>query len=120
MTDTVSVEEALSAVVAAIGGEPREGQQQMAQAVADGFAGGGHVVVQAGTGTGKSVAYLVPAALHATAPGGGPVVVATATLALQRQLVERDLPRVAAALEPVVGRPVTFAVLKGRNNYVCL
>jgi ATP-dependent DNA helicase DinG len=120
MTDPVSVEEALSAVVSAIGGEPRVGQQEMAQAVADGFAGGGHVVVQAGTGTGKSVAYLVPAALHATAPGGGPVVVATATLALQRQLVERDLPRVAAALEPVVGRPVTFAVLKGRNNYVCL
>ena len=110
----------LDAVVAAIGGEPREGQREMARAVADAIAGRGHVVVQAGTGTGKSVAYLVPAVLHATSPGGGPVVVATATLALQRQLVERDLPRVAKALEPVVGRPVTFAVLKGRNNYVCL
>ncbi len=117
---TASVDAGLDAVVAAIGGEPRDGQREMAHAVAAAIAGRGHVVVQAGTGTGKSVAYLVPAALHATAPGGGPVIVATATLALQRQLVERDLPRVAGALEPVVGRPVTFAVLKGRNNYVCL
>ena len=115
-----AVDMGLDAVVAAIGGEARSGQREMAHAVADAIAGRGHVVVQAGTGTGKSVAYLVPAALHATAPGGGPVIVATATLALQRQLVERDLPRVATALEPVVGRPVTFAVLKGRNNYVCL
>ena len=115
-----AVDMGLDAVVAAIGGEARAGQREMAHAVADAIAGRGHVVVQAGTGTGKSVAYLVPAALHATAPGGGPVIVATATLALQRQLVERDLPRVATALEPVVGRPVTFAVLKGRNNYVCL
>ncbi|MDP1877385.1 MAG: ATP-dependent DNA helicase [Actinomycetota bacterium] len=111
---------ALDAVVAAIGGEQRAGQAQMAEAVAGALSGGPHAVVQAGTGTGKSVGYLVPAALHATDPAGGPVVVATATLALQRQLVERDLPRVSQALEPVIGRPLTFAVLKGRNNYVCL
>lgn len=118
--DRPTLEDALAAVVAAIGGEPREGQMLMSRALSQGMADGRHVVVQAGTGTGKSVAYLVPAALHATAPDGGPVIVATATLALQRQLVERDLPRVAEALEPVVGRPVSFAVLKGRNNYVCL
>lgn len=109
---------ALAAVVEAIGGEERRGQARMAEAVAVALAGGGHAVLQAGTGTGKSVGYLVPAALHAS--GHGPVVVATATLALQRQLVDRDLPRVADALEPVLGRRVTYAVLKGRNNYVCL
>ncbi len=90
----------------------------MAHAVAAALSGSGHAIVQAGTGTGKSVGYLVPAALHAA--DGGAIVVATATIALQRQLVERDLPRIAEALAPVMGRPVTFAVLKGRNNYVCL
>ena len=59
--------------------------------------------MQAGTGTGKSLAYLVPALLHADA-SGEPVVVATATLALQAQLVDRDLPRLAQALEPDLGR----------------
>jgi ATP-dependent DNA helicase DinG len=112
--------EALAAVVAAIGGEDREGQLLMAQTVASSLAGSGHALVQAGTGTGKSVGYLVPAALHAASAGGGAVIIATATLALQRQLVDRDLPRVAEAIEPLIGRPLTFAVLKGRNNYVCL
>ncbi len=116
----VGVEEALTAVVSAIGGDQRDGQLRMAEVVAAAISGEGHALVQAGTGTGKSVGYLVPAALHAAAPNGGPVIVATATLALQRQLVDRDLPRVAAALEPIVGRPVEYAVLKGRNNYVCL
>ena len=111
--------EALAAVVATLGGQERVGQLEMATRVAEALAGGGHALVQAGTGTGKSVGYLVPAVLHATG-GGGKVIVATATLALQRQLVDRDLPIVAAALEPLVGRPVEFAVLKGRNNYVCL
>ncbi len=120
MAEDDHLDEALAAAVAAIGGQPRPGQRQMAQTVSEAITTGGHAIVQAGTGTGKSLAYLVPAALHATADGGGPVVIATATLALQRQLVERDLPRVADALGPVVGRPVTFAVLKGRNNYVCL
>jgi len=120
MADRVPVDEALAAVVDAIGGQEREGQRQMAETVASALAGEGHAVVQAGTGTGKSVGYLVPAALHAAAPDGKAVIVATATLALQRQLVDRDLPRVAEALEPLLGRPVTFAVLKGRNNYVCL
>lgn len=91
----------------------------MAHAVAEAIASGQHLLVQAGTGTGKSLAYLVPAILHALAEDGEPVVVATATLALQRQLIERDLPRLAEALDPILPRPVEFAVLKGRHNYVC-
>ena len=112
--------EALSAVVEAIGGEEREGQLLMAQTVASALTGNGHAIVQAGTGTGKSVGYLVPAALHAVSPDGGPVIVATATLALQNQLVDRELPRVAQALEQVIGRPLAFSVLKCLNTYVCL
>jgi hypothetical protein len=113
------VDNALDAVVEALGGQRREGQHEMANAVATAISEGSHVIVQAGTGTGKSFGYLVPAAVHA-ATTNNTVVVATATLALQRQLVERDLPRLAEALEPVMARPVTFAVLKGRRNYVCL
>ena len=82
-------------------------------------AGSGTVLVQAGTGTGKSLAYLVPAARHAMSTDN-PVVIATATLALQRQLVDKDLPVVSRALSPALGRDVTFAVLKGRSNYLCL
>src|ERR671920_936101 len=75
--------------------------------------------VQAGTGTGKSLAYLVPAIRHAV-ERGNTVVVSTATIALQRQLVDRDLPRLAKALKPLLGRAPTFAILKGRRNYLCL
>ncbi|MBU6246061.1 MAG: ATP-dependent DNA helicase [Actinomycetales bacterium] len=113
------VDEALDAVVASLGGEHRDGQHRMASAVQEAIGGGHHLIVQAGTGTGKSFGYLVPAALQAVADDEA-VVVATATLALQRQLVERDLPRMTAALAGLLDRPVTFAVLKGRNNYVCL
>ena len=120
MSDDEALTTALAAVVASIGGDERDGQLRMAQAVAAALDGDGHAVDQAGTGTGKSVGYLVPAALHATAADGGAVVIATATIALQKQLVDRDLPRVAEALGPVIGRPLRFAVLKGRNNYVCL
>ncbi|HEY0001851.1 MAG TPA: ATP-dependent DNA helicase [Actinoplanes sp.] len=74
-----------------------------------------HLLVQAGTGTGKSLAYLTPSLLV-----DGPVVVSTATLALQNQLVEHDLPRLATAVEPVLGRRPTFAVLKGRHHYLCM
>ena len=110
---------ALAAAVAALGGEDREGQLAMAEAVAATLDGAGHLLVQAGTGTGKSLAYLVPAILHATNPDRR-VIVATATLALQHQLVSRDLPRLVEALAPVLGRTPTYAVLKGRHNYVCL
>src|ERR1700754_1888466 len=91
----------------------------MAQAGRKAIAPGEHVAVQAGTGTGKSLAYLVPAIHHAVAKGAT-VVVSTATIALQRQLVDRDLPRVAKALKPLLGRAPTFAILKGRRNYLCL
>jgi ATP-dependent DNA helicase DinG len=120
MPDRPDLAIALAAVVEAIGGQEREGQLLMAESVRSSLSGGGHALVQAGTGTGKSVGYLVPAALHAVGPDGGAVIIATATIALQKQLVDRDLPRVAEALEPLLGRPLAFAVLKGRNNYVCL
>ena len=110
---------ALAAAVEALGGEDRAGQLAMAEAVAATLGGAGHLLVQAGTGTGKSLAYLVPAILHATNPDRR-VVVATATLALQHQLVSRDLPRLVEALAPVLKRTPTYAVLKGRHNYVCL
>lgn len=112
-------DELLAAAVEAIGGAPRPGQLKMAQAVTRALEGERHLAVQAGTGTGKSLAYLVPAIRHAQATGST-VVVSTATIALQRQLVERDLPRLADALEPLMERRPTFAILKGRNNYVCL
>ena len=115
----VSVPELLAAAVAALGGRPRDGQLRMAEAVARAFDTGEHLAVQAGTGTGKSLAYLVPAIARAIADES-PVVVSTATIALQRQLVDRDLPRLADALEPALARRPTFALLKGRRNYLCL
>ena len=111
-----TVTEVLGAAVSALGGQEREGQVAMAEAVAGALDGGQHLLVQAGTGTGKSLAYLVPSLLH-----GDRVVVATATLALQHQLVERDLPRLVEAVQ--VSHPevdTSYAVLKGRSNYACL
>jgi ATP-dependent DNA helicase DinG len=118
MTDS-PVQALLVTAVAAIGGSERAGQTLMAQAVWDAVADRTHLAVQAGTGTGKSLAYLVPA-LRLAADKRGPVVVSTATIALQRQLVERDLPRLAEALREPLGRTPRFAILKGRNNYLCL
>ncbi len=109
------VPELLHAAVEAVGGVERPGQIRMAEAVADAVDAGEHLLVQAGTGTGKSLAYLVPALAH-----GDRVVVATATLALQRQLFERDLPRTVDALHPVLRRRPQYAMLKGRSNYLCL
>ncbi|GFG84296.1 putative ATP-dependent helicase DinG [Mycolicibacter algericus] len=114
-----SVPELLATAVAALGGSQRDGQVRMAEAVAHAFDTGEHLAVQAGTGTGKSLAYLVPAIARAVADDH-PVVVSTATIALQRQLVDRDLPRLADALEDVLPRRPTFALLKGRRNYLCL
>ncbi|WP_051852645.1 ATP-dependent DNA helicase [Streptomyces aureocirculatus] len=110
-----SLPELLHAAVAAVGGTERPGQVTMAETVAEAIDDGSHVLVQAGTGTGKSLGYLVPALAH-----GERVVVATATLALQRQLVERDLPRTVDALQPLLRRRPEFAMLKGRSNYLCL
>jgi len=155
-----AVEDLLALAVAGIGGEARDGQLTMARAVEHAMLSGDHLLVQAGTGTGKSLAYLVPAIRHALAmdaplrkaktddkdneaddggrgssdgratasrassddlpPPRGPVVVATATIALQRQLIERDLPRLAESLAPALPVAPTFAILKGRRNYLCL
>jgi ATP-dependent DNA helicase DinG len=109
----------LKAAVSGIGGSQRPGQVAMADAVHQTMQSGRHLAVQAGTGTGKSLAYLVPAVRHALGDGGT-VVISTATIALQRQLVERDLPRLAAALSEQLGREPVFAILKGRRNYLCL
>ncbi|NHN56086.1 ATP-dependent DNA helicase [Calidifontibacter sp. DB0510] len=108
----------LDAAVGGVGGSPRPGQQRMAHAVAEAVERKRHLLVQAGTGTGKSLAYLVPAIAHAQATGK-PVVVATATLALQAQIVDRDLPRIADALAPLLQRRPTFGLVKGRRNYLC-
>ncbi|MFI1889922.1 ATP-dependent DNA helicase [Streptomyces jumonjinensis] len=110
-----SLPELLHAAVSAVGGMERPGQTAMAEAVAEAVDDGSHLLVQAGTGTGKSLGYLVPSVAH-----GETVVIATATLALQRQLVERDLPRTVDALHPLLRRRPEFAMLKGRSNYLCL
>ena len=104
--------DALARVTARLpgGGEARQGQLTMAGAIAAAIASGRHLSVAAGTGTGKSLAYVVPAVLS-----GKHVVVATATKALQDQLAAKDIPLVRAGL-----RPFTSAVLKGRSNYLCL
>ncbi len=112
---SAQVRKALDAAISAIGGKARDGQIEMAEAVANALTDRHHLMVQAGTGTGKSLAYLVPALVH-----GRKVLVATATLALQRQLVERDLPAVVPALEKVLGREITYAIYKGVGNYICL
>ena len=118
MSDLPPVSELLAAAVDAVGGAPREGQQRMAEAVDSVLASDRHLLVQAGTGTGKSLGYLVPLVRHAF-ESRRPAVVATATLALQAQVVDRELPRLAAALAPLLGRRPTFQLVKGRANYVC-
>lgn len=112
---STKVRQALDVAVEAIGGSAREGQIEMAEAVANALTDRHHLMVQAGTGTGKSLAYLIPGIVH-----GRKVLVATATIALQRQLVDRDLPAVIPALEKLLGREVTYAIYKGVGNYVCL
>ncbi|MDK8552660.1 ATP-dependent DNA helicase [Corynebacterium pseudodiphtheriticum] len=118
-TNTGSTEELLATAVSGFGGADRPGQRRMANAVESALGSGRHLAVQAGTGTGKSLAYLVPAFRHAQETDTC-VIVSTATLALQRQLIERDLPRLADALEPVMERRPTFAIMKGRSNYLCM
>ncbi|MPY98570.1 MAG: ATP-dependent helicase [Actinophytocola sp.] len=114
-----TVRELLHTAVEAVGGTEREGQVRMADAVDTAIRSGEHLAVQAGTGTGKSLAYLVSAIRHAV-DRDATVVVSTATIALQRQLVDRDLPRLAKALRSELGRELRFAILKGRRNYLCL
>ncbi|MGZ4703078.1 MAG: ATP-dependent DNA helicase [Ilumatobacteraceae bacterium] len=112
MADQENLRRVLANVVAALpAAEQRVGQQHMTEAVAKGIESGRHLIVQAGTGTGKTIGYLVPALLS-----GKRVVVATATKALQDQLAAKDLP----FLETHLGRPFDWAVLKGRSNYICM
>ncbi len=118
VSEAPSVADLLATAVEALGGAERTGQQEMAAAVERALRTGEHLAVQAGTGTGKSLAYLVPAIRHALESDQA-VVVSTATIALQAQLVDRDLPRLSKALEPVLGREPSFAILKGRGNYLC-
>src|SRR5580692_6417952 len=92
------------------GFEPRPGQVAMAQLVERGFLEGMHTIVEAGTGVGKSLAYLIPAVRS-----GKKVVLSTGTIALQEQLVLKDIPLVQAAL----GIPVRVTLLKGRSHYLC-
>jgi ATP-dependent DNA helicase DinG len=90
--------------------KPRESQTEMAKAIADAIGKQGTLIAEAGTGTGKTFAYLVPALLW-----GGKTIISTGTKNLQDQLFSRDIPNVRAALRA----PVSVALLKGRSNYIC-
>ncbi|GAA1936288.1 MULTISPECIES: ATP-dependent DNA helicase [Brevibacterium] len=113
-----TVEDLLESAVGAIGGSTRKGQTEMAEAVASSVDKGIHLLVQAGTGTGKSLAYLVPAAEYSSRTGKR-VIVSTATLALQTQIIHRDLPRLFKAVKKTLDPLPRAALLKGRRNYVC-
>lgn len=119
MTEKSDVRALLADVVASVGGQRREGQESMAEAVGRALEGGEHLLVQAGTGTGKSLAYLVPAVARAITHRER-IVVSTATLALQRQVFAKDLPAVIDALEPLLGARASTALFKGRSNYLCV
>ncbi|PNL17654.1 DinG family ATP-dependent helicase YoaA [Micrococcus lylae] len=108
----------LDAAVEATGGQHREGQREMVLQVARSLESRRHLLVQAGTGTGKSLAYLIPALQHAMEQED-PVVVATATLALQAQIMRRDAPRLIEALRDELPREPVVALVKGRSNYLC-
>ncbi len=109
----------LAEAVGGIHGQARPGQQAMADAVAQSLTNGVHLLVQAGTGTGKSLGYLAPA-LARCVDDNGRIVVATATLALQAQLAGKDIPTALDAVERVTGKRPKAAILKGRTNYACL
>ena len=110
----------LAYAVSSLGGAERPGQVAMADAIASAFVSGRHLLVQAGTGTGKSLGYLAPALVRLTQQPGERIVVATATLALQSQLAGADIPAALDAVEAVVGERPKHAILKGRTNYACL
>jgi ATP-dependent DNA helicase DinG len=112
--------EVLAAAVEAIGGAARPGQVAMADAIAESLESGHHLLVQAGTGTGKSLGYLAPALLWLVRHPDERIVVATATLALQAQLANNDIPAALDAVESVTGQRPRHAILKGRTNYVCM
>lgn len=117
--DPAEVADLLRVAVAKLGGQHRDGQDAMAVAVATTLANGEHALIQAGTGTGKSLGYLVPAVAHA-ARTGERIVISTATLALQRQIYTKDLPLVLDALEAELGSRPAVGLFKGRSNYLCV
>lgn len=110
----------LASAVEGIGGRERPGQVEMADAVADAFTEGRHLLVQAGTGTGKSLGYLAPTLVWLANHPQDRIIIATATLALQSQLANNDIPAALDAVEAVTGRRPKHAILKGRTNYACL
>jgi ATP-dependent DNA helicase DinG len=110
----------LDAAIVMIGGQPRSGQEQMLDAVARTLQADTHLLVQAGTGTGKSLAYLSALMGYLVEFPKRRAVVATATLALQSQLIGSDIPVAADACEMVTGIRPRSAVMKGRSNYICL
>ncbi|AWB92698.1 ATP-dependent DNA helicase [Aeromicrobium chenweiae] len=112
---SAKIRDVLHAAVEAVGGADRPGQIEMAEAVKKALDSREHLLVQAGTGTGKSLGYLVPSLLH-----GKRVIVATATLNLQHQLVERDIPALKEAARATMDKVPHHAVVKGRSNYACL
>ncbi|SNT04980.1 ATP-dependent DNA helicase DinG [Micrococcales bacterium KH10] len=116
--NTISADDVLSAIVAKIGGQDRPGQKAMARDVELGIERGGTLLIQAGTGTGKSLGYLAAAAM-AAATDSKRVVISTATLALQRQLLTKDVPAVISTVGELTGIQPTAAPLKGWHNYVC-
>lgn len=109
-TATPPAVESLRRVTDALSGTRRPSQEEMCEKVSDALSDAEHIVVSAPTGTGKSIAYLVPALTKTR-----PVIVATATKALQDQLLGQDIPKVEAGL----GRSVVAVTLKGRSNYLC-
>ena len=117
---TVGHRDVLAAAVKAIGGTDRPGQVEMADAISASLESGRHLLVQAGTGTGKSLGYLAPALLWLVEHPGERIVVATATLALQSQLANNDIPAALDAIESATGQRPRHAILKGRTNYVCM
>jgi len=116
--DQALLHRSLEAVIQSMSGEMRAGQITMMNEIFEAFVESRHLVVQAGTGTGKSIAYLIPAILYAIQEEK-PVVISTSTLALQRQLIRKDLPALVKVLEPILGKVPQFAVAKGRHNYIC-
>ena len=113
----MNVSDRLSVVVKGFKIENRPQQNDMAEAVAQTLSEGGVLLAEAGTGVGKSFAYLLPALEHALRKGG-PVVVSTHTLTLQEQLYRKDLPIVIKALEAEGQGPIQAVLMKGRGNYL--
>lgn len=111
--------EVLDAVIESMGGTQRDGQRRMVTDISEALNSDGHILIQAGTGTGKSIGYLAPLLSHCVATGERGLVT-TATLALQRQILTKDAPAVQDAVAKVTGIRPTVAVQKGWSNYLCL